>query len=113
MKVVFLDIDGVLNSVAFDRERTNGQGNIDKTRLPLLKQILDETGALIVLSSSWRKHWVKDAYLCDHLGEEMNNLYPIHGKRYDDNRKRSSWRIHKITDAAREIEQKICRQILL
>lgn len=75
MKVIFLDIDGGLNSIAFDRERTNEQGNIDETRLPLLKQILDETGALIVLSSSWRKHWDKEPSLCDNLGEETNNLF--------------------------------------
>lgn len=75
MKIIFLDIDGVLNSVAFDRERTNEQGNIDETRLPLLKQILDETGAFIVLSSSWRKHWDQEPNLCDNLGVEINSIF--------------------------------------
>ena len=75
MKIIFLDIDGVLNSIAFDRERTNEQGNIDETRLPLLKQILDETGAFIVLSSSWRKHWDKELGLCDNLGVEINSIF--------------------------------------
>ena len=78
MKVIFLDIDGVLNSIAFDRERTSEQGNIDETRLPLLKQILDETGALIVLSSSWRKHWDKEPSLCDNLGAEINSIFAIY-----------------------------------
>ena len=73
MKVIFLDIDGVLNSIAFDRERINEQGNIDETRLPLLKQILDETGALIVLSSLWRKHWDKEPSLCDNLGADLKS----------------------------------------
>jgi hypothetical protein len=27
VKIVFLDIDGVLNSVRYDRARTDGQGN--------------------------------------------------------------------------------------
>jgi len=75
LKVIFLDIDGVLNSIAFDRERTSEQGNIDETRLPLLKQILDETGALIVLSSSWRKHWEKEPSLCDNIGAEINSIF--------------------------------------
>ena len=75
MKIIFLDIDGVLNSIVFDRERTNEQGNIDETRLPLIKQILDETGALIVLSSSWRKHWDKEPSLCDDLGAEINSIF--------------------------------------
>ena len=78
MKVIFLDIDGVLNSIAFDRERTNEQGNIDESRLLLLKQILDETGALIVLSSSWRKHWDKEPSLCDNLGAEINSIFAIY-----------------------------------
>ena len=78
MKVIFLDIDGVLNSIAFDRERTSEHGNIDETRLPLLKQILDETGALIVLSSSWRKHWDKESSLCDNLGVEINSIFGIY-----------------------------------
>ena len=33
MKIIFLDIDGVLNSVRYDRQRTVNQGNIDETRL--------------------------------------------------------------------------------
>lgn len=34
--------------------------NIDETRLPLVREIVDATGAKIVLSSSWRKTWVQD-----------------------------------------------------
>ena len=60
IKVIFLDIDGVLNSLAYDRGRKENDGNIDETRLPLIKQIVDETQAKIVLSSSWRTHWNKD-----------------------------------------------------
>lgn len=52
MKVIFLDIDGVLNSFIYDLERKEGETAIDHTRLPLLKRIVDETGAIIVLSSS-------------------------------------------------------------
>ena len=55
MKVLFLDIDGVLNSKRYDETRTLGNSfNIDESRLPLLKQIIDRTGASIVLSSTWR-----------------------------------------------------------
>ena len=73
MKIIFLDIDGVLNSEKYDRNRTEEQGNIDKTRLPPLKKLVDETGALIVLSSSWRKHWEKDKDKCDDIGRELIN----------------------------------------
>ena len=46
MKVIFLDIDGVLNSRAYDRKRNrNEQTDIDETRLPLVKEIIERTGA--------------------------------------------------------------------
>ena len=50
MKVIFLDVDGVLNS------SQDGFNIKLETRrhLVLLKQLVDETGAEIVLSSSWR-----------------------------------------------------------
>lgn len=79
MKIIFMDIDGVLNSVAYDRQRTADQGNIDETRLPLLKRIIDTTQACIVLTSSWRKHWVKDQNLCDDIGREINALFAAYG----------------------------------
>ncbi|MBQ9429351.1 MAG: hypothetical protein IJU41_07410 [Clostridia bacterium] len=71
MKVIFLDIDGVLNSKVYDRQRGEADGNIDKTRLPLLKRLADETGADIVLSSSWRRRWEKDPAACDPAGREL------------------------------------------
>lgn len=51
MKVIFLDVDGVLNSVA-DKWSTELS---TESHLLLLKQLVDTTGAKIVLSSSWRK----------------------------------------------------------
>ena len=50
MKVIFLDVDGVLNSAQDGysiRLRTD-------SHLKLLQRIIKETGAKIVLSSSWR-----------------------------------------------------------
>ena len=55
MKVIFLDIDGVLNSDKWYHERSDRADEIDETTLPYLKWIVIETGAKIVLSSSWRK----------------------------------------------------------
>jgi histidinol phosphatase-like enzyme len=52
MKVIFLDIDGVLNSSHYFQTRTSKDIDIDVTRLPLLKRLIDETEANIVLSSS-------------------------------------------------------------
>lgn len=56
MNVLFLDIDGVLNSMLYcDQQRDKkGHNEIDESKLPLLKRIVDENDALIVLSSTWR-----------------------------------------------------------
>lgn len=80
MKILFLDIDGVLNSREYDRRRNwSEQSNIDKTRLPLLKRIIKSTGAKIVLISSWRSHWNSDGALCDGAGRYMNDLFAEYG----------------------------------
>lgn len=62
MKVIFLDVDGVLNtSNTFKEIKREWQETgkrrveIDIKRVGYLKEIVDATGALIVLSSSWRK----------------------------------------------------------
>jgi hypothetical protein len=66
MKVIFLDIDGVLNTKeTYDNMyRTKGflsvgEIPIDKFRLEYLKTIIDETDAKIVLSSSFRNFFIK------------------------------------------------------
>lgn len=85
MKVLFLDIDGVLNSRGYDRKRDwTKQDDIDETRLPLLKEIVDSTGAKIVLSSTWRQHWDKTDAKCDEDGAYINGLFAAHGLRIYD-----------------------------
>ena len=62
MKVIFLDIDGVLNTsetytkAFYASQRTlDYKIEIDKFRLEYLKEIVDKTEAKIVLSSSFRR----------------------------------------------------------
>jgi len=64
MKVIFLDIDGVLNTsetfkIREQIEKETGIWNIeiDEFRVEYLKRIIDETGAKVVLSSGWKKHF--------------------------------------------------------
>lgn len=71
MRILFLDIDGVLNSDIYDRNKGETDGNIDISRLPLLKALIDETDAKIVLSSSWREHWEKEEGLLSPVGQEL------------------------------------------
>lgn len=80
MKVIFLDIDGVLNSRAYDKTRDkNGLTNIDETRLPLVKSIVSQTGAKIVLSSTWRTDWEKDPAICREDGVYINKTFSKFG----------------------------------
>jgi hypothetical protein len=59
MKIIFLDIDGVLNSNEYynslsNEEKHGYEYDIDIEKVKLLKEIVDATGAEIVLSSTWR-----------------------------------------------------------
>lgn len=51
VKIIFLDIDGVLITAATCRQ---GFGIVDKTCVDRLNRLVLETGAAIVLSSTWR-----------------------------------------------------------
>ena len=66
MKIIFLDVDGVLNtSKTFERVynvfKNTGKKEleIDYFRLEYLKTIINETEAKIVLSSTWRRFFEK------------------------------------------------------
>ena len=74
MKIIFLDIDGVLNSVMYDTQRLeeSAENRIDMTRVKLLADIVNATGAKIVLSSTWREDWDKSSELCGDDGEYIN-----------------------------------------
>lgn len=57
-KVIFLDIDDVLNGIKSKSYFINEQGQvfcgIDKDKMRRLVHIVEETGAKIILNSSWR-----------------------------------------------------------
>lgn len=55
-KIIFLDIDGVLNSMDYFEQTKDCKGytEINHEKVKLLKEIVDRTGAQIVLSSTWR-----------------------------------------------------------
>jgi len=63
MKVMFLDIDGVLNTKKWRDENPITLGwdgwkaQIDPAKLEILNEYLDSKPRKIVLSSTWRFHW--------------------------------------------------------
>lgn len=66
MKAIFLDIDGVMNSQDWYKRRTRhpvprtmdqyNEMEFDPECVKLLQKIIQETGATIILSSTWRLH---------------------------------------------------------
>lgn len=66
-RLIFLDIDGVLNSRRFIEESTDGEGviivngeldataHIDPSRVVRLNALIAATGSRVILSSSWRQ----------------------------------------------------------
>lgn len=59
MKILFLDIDGVLNSkrseLVLGHERTIE--NLDPICIKIVQMVVEETGCIICLSSDWRYRW--------------------------------------------------------
>ena len=81
MKIIFLDIDGVLNSQMYEASRNEecGDGYIDLSRVKLLADIINATGAKIVLTSSLRIEWEKDSERCGSDGKYINQCLAKYG----------------------------------
>ncbi len=67
-KVIFLDVDGVLNSHS-TKDRCNGFIGIEDKKVALLKDIVDATKAIVVLTSSWKTNWTNNVYFKDYEDE--------------------------------------------
>ncbi len=80
MKVVFLDFDGVLNSADYRNSIKDYYENfIDESRMPLLKKIVDSTGAKIVLTTTWRHYWSGDRNKISHTTSKINAIFNKYG----------------------------------
>ena len=58
MKVIFLDVDGVLN-YKNSAERCGKYVGIDENKVKLLAHLVKKTGAKVVLISTWKHNWYK------------------------------------------------------
>lgn len=73
MKIIFLDMDGVLNSQRYLQSVGGMDGQtIDRGAVALLDKIIDSTGASVVISSSWRHMW---------HWQQMREILRAHGLR--------------------------------
>lgn len=67
MKVIFLDIDGVLNCETTEEKTLDGTRFVEDRFIKRLKRIVDTTNAKVVLSSDWRYDRDCDEFNGDYL----------------------------------------------
>jgi hypothetical protein len=79
MKTIFLDVDGVLN--CDETENTIcGYMGIDYCAVKMLREIVDATGAQIILCSSWKEDWHKhDKSKQDKLANYLDKMLANEG----------------------------------
>ena len=65
MKLIFLDIDGVLNYGGCKARSATGCLGIEDEKVKLLRQIIDQTGAIVILTSTWKTDWFPSAFIED------------------------------------------------
>ena len=71
LRLIFLDVDGVLNHSGCKVLTPSGYYFVEEDKLALLREIVDATGAEIVLSSSWRKGYYE--YAAGHLTDDAKD----------------------------------------
>ena len=73
MRIIFLDIDGVLNCECSD-SRCEGYLGIDDKKAEVLREIVDRSNAAIVLISSWKSGWIRDPLSKDEQSRHADYL---------------------------------------
>lgn len=59
MKVIFLDIDGVLNKHNWSQNKTPW---MEDSKVELIGRLCKDTGAKVVLASNWRETWLEPMF---------------------------------------------------
>ena len=80
MKVIFLDVDGVLNSNDWlENNRVRKENSVNPEKVKLLAEIVQNTNAEVVLSSTWR--YIPEhpmfMYLTDILGQSGIKIHSL------------------------------------
>lgn len=65
MKIIFLDIDGVLNYGGCKARSATGCLGIEEEKVQLLQDLVGRTGACVILTSTWKTDWFRAQYIED------------------------------------------------
>ena len=79
MRKVYLDIDGVLNYCRTESRAPCGCIGVDNDKIERLRNIVDATGAKIVLCSTWKSEWDSNPDLRTDTGEYLSKKLAKHG----------------------------------
>ena len=72
MKVIFFQVDNVLNFSDSDAVAPSGKKGVAEARVKEFKKIVNESGARIVLIGAWRNDWNFDDSKCTPDGAYLN-----------------------------------------
>lgn len=78
-KVIFLDVDGVLNNDLTQDTSPGGWIGVDDELIAHLARIVTETGAEVVLTSTWKDEWDVEPRLCTSDGRYLAGHLAMHG----------------------------------
>ena len=89
MKLIFLDIDGVLNHENTKVVAPSGSLGIEDECISRLARIVSETEAKIILTSDWKIGWESFPECCSEDANYLNRMLQkhglkIHAKTYDE-----------------------------
>ena len=65
MKLIFLDVDGVLNYGGCKSRAPSGCLGIEEEKVKILRKIIDKTGAIVILTSTWKTEWFPTAFISE------------------------------------------------
>ena len=72
MKVIFFNVDNVLNFPESDAEAPSGRKGIAESRVKDLKKIVNDSSARLVLIGNWKHDWNFDDDKCTKDGIYLN-----------------------------------------
>ena len=89
MKLIFLDIDGVLNNSETAARAPSGNTGIEDKLVQKLAHIVGETDAKIILTSDWKIEWEEFEFCCSEDAKYLNRKLKKQGikitsKTYDE-----------------------------
>lgn len=115
--IIFLDIDGVLNNHKFITQNKSLtpelQRNIDDKKVVLLKRIVNQTKAKLVLSSSWRQMFDASLNPLSNEAIELKSVLKKHGMQIWDKTDAQISKVNSIIKWLKMNEQMINNYIII